>query len=44
MKVGLMAIFKNESMGIREWINHYQWQGVDNILLINNDSTDDEID
>ena len=41
MKVGLMAIFKNESMGIREWINHYQWQGVDNILLINNDSTDD---
>jgi hypothetical protein len=41
MKVGVMAIFKNESMGIREWINHYQWQGVDEILLINNDSTDD---
>lgn len=41
MKVGVMAIFKNESMGIREWIDHYQWQGIDEILLINNDSTDD---
>ena len=35
-----MAIFKNESMGIREWIEHYVWQGVDKILLINNNSTD----
>jgi len=28
-------------MGIHEWIEHYQWQGIDEILLINNDSTDD---
>jgi hypothetical protein len=40
LRVGLMAIFKNESMGIREWIEHYVWQGVDKILLINNNSTD----
>ena len=40
LRVGIMAIFKNEAMGIREWIEHYVWQGVHNILLINNRSTD----
>lgn len=38
---GVMAIFKNEAMGIREWIEHYKWQGVDKILLLDNNSTDD---
>ncbi len=41
LKFGLMAIFKNESMGIREWVEHYLWQGVDTILLLDNNSTDD---
>jgi hypothetical protein len=41
LRVGLMAIFKNESMGIREWIEHYKWQGMDRIFMINNDSNDD---
>lgn len=41
LKIGLMAIFKNESMVLREWIEHYKWQGVDTIVLLNNDSTDD---
>jgi hypothetical protein len=41
LKIGVMAIFKNESMTLREWIEHYKWQGVDSIVLINNDSTDD---
>jgi hypothetical protein len=36
-----MAIFKNEAMGIREWIEHYKWQGVDEILLLDNNSSDD---
>ena len=40
LKFAVMAIFKNEAMGIREWIQHYQWQGVDEILLLNNGSTD----
>lgn len=40
-KVGILAIFKNESMVIREWIDHYKWQGVDHILLMDNNSTDD---
>lgn len=41
LKIGLMAIFKNESMVMREWIEHYKWQGVDHILLLNNNSDDD---
>jgi hypothetical protein len=41
VKMGVMAIFKNESMTMREWIEHYKWQGADAIVLINNDSTDD---
>jgi len=36
-----MAVFKNESMILREWIEHYKWQGMDMIVLLNNDSTDD---
>lgn len=41
IKSGVMAIFKNESMVMKEWIDHYKWQGVDVIVLLNNDSTDD---
>lgn len=40
MKVAIVAIFKNESMGLREWLEHYKWQGVDRILLLDNNSTD----
>jgi hypothetical protein len=40
LKLGVMATFKNEAMGIREWIEHYLWQGVSEFLLINNGSTD----
>jgi hypothetical protein len=41
LKVAIMAIFKNEATILREWIEHYKWQGMDVILLLNNDSTDD---
>jgi hypothetical protein len=40
IKLGVLGIFKNESMGIREWIEHYKWQGVDVIVLLDNNSTD----
>jgi hypothetical protein len=40
LKFAVMGIFKNEEIVIREWIEHYQWQGVDEILLLNNGSTD----
>jgi hypothetical protein len=41
LKIGIMGIFKNESMILKEWIEHYKWQGADHIVLLNNDSTDD---
>ena len=41
MKLAIITMFKNESMGLREWLEHYKWQGVDRILLLNNNSTDD---
>jgi len=39
-KFVVLAMFKNEGMGIREWIEHYLWQGVDAFLLLDNNSTD----
>ena len=40
LKFAVLGIFKNEAMGIREWVDHYKWQGVDEILLLDNNSTD----
>ena len=37
----LVAIFKNESHILKEWIEHYLNQGVDKIFLADNGSTDD---
>lgn len=39
--LGLLAIAKNEGMVIEEFVQHYLWQGVDKIYLIDNGSTDD---
>jgi len=39
--LGVLAIFKNESRAIREWIEHYLWQGVDTIVMLDNNSMDD---
>lgn len=40
-KLAVLAIMKNESMNIDEWINHYISMGVEKIFLIDNGSTDD---
>jgi len=40
IKFGILGIFKNEEGAIREWIEHYQENGVDEIVLLNNNSTD----
>ena len=40
MSLLLIAIFKNESNIIEEWIEHYINEGVDCLLLIDNGSTD----
>ena len=44
MSVCLIAIFKNESHILKEWIDHYISQGVDRFLMIDNDSDDNYID
>lgn len=38
--LGIIAIFKNESHILDEWINHYKKEGVCQFILINNGSTD----
>jgi hypothetical protein len=38
--LSVLAIFKNESSGIKEWITHYMSEGVEHFYLIDNGSTD----
>ena len=39
-KLCLISIFKNETMILKTWIEHYIHQGVEHIYLIDNDSDD----
>lgn len=38
--LGILCSIKNEEMVIKEWIDHYIWQGVDHFYIIDNESTD----
>ena len=38
--LSVLAIFKNETMNLKMWIDHYLWQGVEHFYLIDNGSTD----
>lgn len=40
MSLAIVASFKNEAVGMREWLTHYVGQGVAAFYLINNGSTD----
>jgi len=40
LRLGILAMFKNEEMVLKEWIDHYLWQGADVIVLLNNNSSD----
>jgi hypothetical protein len=42
--LSIMAIFKNETMNLKVWLEHYLWQGVDHFYLIDNGSTDNPFD
>ena len=37
----ILATFKNETMNLKEWIEHYFWQGADHLYMIDNGSTDE---
>jgi hypothetical protein len=39
--LSILAMFKNESMIIKDWFDHYIREGVDHFYLIDNGSTDD---
>lgn len=41
--LSVLAIFKNETMNLKLWINHYLWQGVEHFYLIDNGSTDNPL-
>jgi len=34
------SVFKNESWGMKEWLDHYKFHGVDHVYLVNDFSTD----
>lgn len=38
--IAIMCMFKNESANMKEWLDHYIWQGVDHFYLIDNASDD----
>jgi hypothetical protein len=40
-KISVLAMFKNESMIIKDWIEHYLREGVEHFYLIDNGSNDD---
>lgn len=39
--LSVLAQFKNESMNLKLWLDHYLWQGVEHFYLIDNGSTDE---
>jgi hypothetical protein len=42
--LSVISMFKNETMNLKVWIEHYLWQGVDHFYLIDNGSTDNPQD
>ena len=41
--LSVLSIFKNETMNLKIWIEHYLWQGVEHFYLIDNGSDDDPL-
>ena len=39
--LSVASVFKNESWGLEEWLNHYSFHGVDHVYLVNDFSEDD---
>jgi len=42
--LSIMAIFKNETMNLKLWLDHYLWQGAEHFYLIDNGSTDNPLE
>jgi hypothetical protein len=40
----VIAILKNEGKNLKEWLDHYIWQGAQHFYIAENDSNDDTLD
>ena len=41
--LSVLATFKNETMNLKLWLDHYLWQGAEHFYLIDNGSTDEPL-
>jgi hypothetical protein len=41
--LSVLSIFKNETINLKIWLDHYIWQGVEHFYLIDNGSTDNPL-
>lgn len=41
--LSILSIFKNETMNLKIWLEHYIWQGVEHFYLIDNGSDDNPL-
>ena len=41
--LSILAIMKNEAMNLKLWVEHYIWQGVEHIYIIDNNSDDTSV-
>ena len=41
--LSVLCIFKNETMNLQKWLDHYIWQGVEHFYLIDNGSEDNPL-
>jgi hypothetical protein len=41
--LSILSIFKNETLNLKLWLEHYLWQGVQHFYLIDNGSTDNPL-
>ena len=42
--LSVLSTFKNETMNLKIWLEHYIWQGVEHFYLIDNDSNDNPLE
>jgi glycosyltransferase involved in cell wall biosynthesis len=42
--LSVLSTFKNETMNLKIWLEHYIWQGVEHFYLIDNGSTDNPLE
>jgi hypothetical protein len=41
--LSVLSIFKNETINLKLWLDHYLWQGAEHFYLIDNGSTDEPL-